>query len=153
MGDPDPGGARVRDPDLRLTPNRANVAAKVIDGEAIILDITRGAYYSMDGAGAVIWAGLDTGHSLGAIADLLAERYEGTRLEIEQHLERLTDDLLHEGLVIASSGSSPASAEPSPDAAAPRQPFGTPTLHKYTEMRDLLALDPPMPVLEDSADP
>ena len=84
---------------------------------------------------------------------LLAERYEGTRLEIEQHLERLTDDLLHEGLVIASSGSSPASAEPSPDAAAPRQPFGTPTLHKYTEMRDLLALDPPMPVLEDSADP
>jgi len=70
MGDPDPGGARVRNPDLRLTPNRANVAAKVIDGEAIILDITRGAYYSMDGAGAVIWAGLDTGHSLGAIGSI-----------------------------------------------------------------------------------
>jgi len=141
----------VRNPDLRLSPNRANVAAKVIDGEAIILDVTRGAYYSMDGAGAVIWAGLEQGRSLGAILGMLEARYDGTRSEIEQHLGRLTDELLREGLVISANGSAPVSLESTGDSAAPRLPFTAPTLHKYTEMGDLLALDPPMPVLDDSA--
>jgi len=141
----------VRNPDLHLSPNRANVAAKVIDGEAIILDVTRGAYYSMDGAGAVIWAALEQGRSLGAILGMLEARYDGDRREIEQHLERLTDELLSEGLVISANGHSLVSAEPTGGSVTPRQPFTAPTLHKYTEMGDLLALDPPMPVLDDSA--
>jgi hypothetical protein len=141
----------VRNPDLHLSPNRANVAAKVIDGEAIILDITRGAYYSTDGSGAVIWAALEQGHPLGAILGMLEARYDGDRREIEQHLERLTEELLSEGLVISSNGHSPGAEEASGESGTPRQPFTPPTLHKYTEMGDLLALDPPLPALDDSS--
>jgi hypothetical protein len=68
----------MRNPDLRLMPDSVNVAAKVIDGEAVILDVTRGTYYSMDGAGAVVWAAIEQGHSLGTIVRILGERYDGT---------------------------------------------------------------------------
>lgn len=140
----------MRNANLRLTPNRANVAAKVIDGEAIILDVTRGAYYSLDGAGAVIWTCLEQGHSLSAIVRILENRYAGNPAQFEQHVEDLTDHLLREGLVVHANGAKAPVAEPIPPGEL-RQPFTAPELHKYTDMSDLLALDPPMPVLDDSA--
>ena len=135
--------------DTRLMPNRANVAAKVIDGEAIILDVTRGAYYSMDGVGAVIWTCLEQGLPASAITRVLAERYEATPDQLQPHVDALTDHLMREGLVIAAPGASTGQAPAAPEG--PRQPFTPPQLHKYTDMGDLLALDPPMPVLSDDA--
>ena len=133
---------------LRLAPNRATVAAKVIDGEAIILDVTRGAYYSLDGAGAVVWACLENGYPLAAIPEVLGARYEGTPDQFRKEVELLTDHLLREGLVVPANGDkAPTALEP---AEGPRQPFVAPQLHKYTDMGDLLALDPPMPVLDEA---
>jgi hypothetical protein len=134
--------------DLRLTPNRAAVAAKVIDGEAIILDVTRGAYYSLDGAGAVIWTCIEQGHSVGAITRILGAHYEGTPDRLRQEVVALTDHLQREGLVIPAGGAAAPSEEPPPPES--RQSFVPPQLHKYTDMGDLLALDPPMPVLNDA---
>lgn len=133
--------------DLRLTPNRATVAAKVIDGEAIILDVTRGAYYSLDGAGAVVWTCLEYGHPVDSIVRILEERYEGTPDQFRQQVEALTDHLLREGLVVPANGDKPPRDL---DPAGLKQPFVDPQLHKYTDMGDLLALDPPMPVLDDA---
>lgn len=137
----------MRNPDLRLMPDAVNVAAKVIDGEAVILDVTRGTYYSMDGAGAVIWSSLEQGHSLKTIVRILEGRYDGTPDQFEQHVEALTDHLVREGLVVPVDDARASAAESLPESAAPRQPFTAPELHKYTDMADLLALDPPMPVL------
>lgn len=138
----------MRNANLRLAPNRATVAAKVIDGEAIILDVTRGAYYSLDGAGAVVWSCLESGYPVAAIPGILETRYEGSPDQFRQEVEALTDHLLREGLVV------PASGDPTPEALAPaegpRLPFVAPQLHKYTDMGDLLALDPPMPVLDEA---
>lgn len=136
--------------EIRLTPNRAAVAAKVIDGEAIILDVTRGAYYSMDGAGAVVWSCVELGLSVPAIARVLAERYEGTADQLQPHVEALTDHLLRENLVVQAGDGSVAGEPPAPPSG-PRQTFTAPQLNKYTDMGDLLALDPPMPVLSDDA--
>lgn len=140
----------MRNAELRLTPNRANVAAKVIDGEAIILDITRGAYFSVDGAGAVVWTCVEQGHPLGTIARVLEARYDGASNQFAQYVEALTDHLLREGLVLPAPGARPPLAEPAPPDG-PRQPFTATELQKYTDMGDLLALDPPMPVLDDSS--
>jgi hypothetical protein len=137
----------MRNPDLRLMPDSVNVAAKVIDGEAVILDVTRGTYYSMDGAGAVVWAAIEQGHSLGTIVRILGERYDGTAAQFEQQVEMLTDQLLREGLVVPAEAAGISAVEPMPASGAAREPFIAPALNKYTDMADLLALDPPMPVL------
>ena len=137
----------MRNPDLRLTPDSVNVAAKVIDGEAVILDVTRGTYYSMDGAGAVVWTAIEQGHSLREIVAILEQRYEGSTPEFERQVEDLADRLREEGLVLPAEGAGIAAVQPTPASGAARQPFIPPALNKYTDMADLLALDPPMPVL------
>ncbi len=39
----------------RLRPREEEVASKVIDGEAIIINLANGVYYSMDKVGALVW--------------------------------------------------------------------------------------------------
>ena len=136
--------------ETRLMPNRAAVAAKVIDGEAIILDVTRGAYYSTDGAGAVVWSCIELSLSIPVIARVLSERYEGTAEQLQPHVEALADHLVRENLVV-SAGAENIAGEPPAPPPGPREVFTAPQLHKYTDMGDLLALDPPMPVLSDEA--
>ena len=38
----------------RMQPNKEEVAAKVMDGEAILINLSNGIYYSMDKVGAVV---------------------------------------------------------------------------------------------------
>ena len=38
-----------------LRPNEEEVAAKVMDGEAILINLSSGIYYSMDKVGGVLW--------------------------------------------------------------------------------------------------
>ena len=45
----------LSDTDTHLVPNVAEVAAKVMDGEAILINLANGMYYSMDGAGGFLW--------------------------------------------------------------------------------------------------
>jgi coenzyme PQQ synthesis protein D (PqqD) len=134
-----------------LKPDETAVAAKVIDGEAIIMNLTNGAYYSMDGVGAVVWEHIAEGRSLDAIHDSIARRFdvEGARLRAD--LDRLVAELLAEGLIIATGNGASANHATSV-AVRGTAGYQPPSLNKYTEMADLLALDPPMPALREVPD-
>jgi hypothetical protein len=133
-----------------LRPNAADVAAKLFDGEAIIMNLKTGMYFSADRAGAAVWELVETGCSLEAIAASLAERYEVSAAQALDDVVRLSQQLLEEGLAIVSqeAGSAPAMSD-----AATRLSYDAPTLQKYDDMAELLALDPPMPGLGDWSDP
>lgn len=134
-----------------LRPDDTAVAGKVIDGEAIIMNLTNGAYYSMEGVGAVVWEGIQQRRSLGAIHDSIARRFDVEDGRLRADLDRLVAELLAEGLIIAtvehSNGSDPAHGPLRGTAS-----YHPPSLNKYTEMADLLALDPPMPALREAPD-
>ena len=129
-----------------LRPNAAAVAAKVIDGEAIIMNLNNGAYYSMDGVGAVIWELIEGGHSAEAIRDGVASRYALPVESVQADVQRLLDELLAEQLIVAAAAGPEANGNPGATASATAA-YAAPVLNKYTEMADLLALDPPMPTL------
>ena len=57
-----------------LQANATEVAAKVLDGEAILINISNGVYHSMDGVGAFLWELIERRHSLEQIASAIAER-------------------------------------------------------------------------------
>jgi hypothetical protein len=137
----------------RLGVNHSSVTAKVIDGEAIILDVTRGAYYSMDGAGAVIWELLAEGRSRSEIADLLVRHYGATPDRVAPEVERILEELLSEQLVVPLPDGKESPTE-RPELPAPNGPFQPPQLFKHSDMAELLALDPPtpMPLLEEILD-
>ena len=130
-----------------IKPNLAAVAAKVIDGEAIIMDLTSGAYYSMTGVGAVIWECIERELSHAAILDEIMTRYKVDASTARSDLDMLIQSLRADGLVIVENDNVDAVRIP---AATGQEQYDSPVLNKYTEMADLLALDPPMPTIAKS---
>jgi hypothetical protein len=139
--------------DSHVRPNDREVAGKVLDGEAIIMNLATGMYYSLDaGAGAFLWSLVEGGCRLADAAAAVAARFEVSLEQAGADVLGLADDLLRERIVLeADTAPSPA---PRPEApAGARVPYEPPRLHVYRDMQDLLALDPPMPLLEEGTWP
>src|SRR5947207_1546005 len=78
------------------------VAAKVIDGEAIIINLANGIYYSMDKVGALIWEMLAAGHSLAEVTTAVLARYDATREQAGTDAQKLAAELVREHLLVIS---------------------------------------------------
>jgi hypothetical protein len=126
----------------RLRPRQEDVTASVIDGEAIIINLGNGFYYSMDQVGALIWELIEAQHSVEEMAGAIIARYEVSAEQAHADVARLLADLCRENLVVAlpDGVSTNAMGEP---AQRERLRYESPTLNIYRDMGDLLALDPP----------
>ncbi len=132
----------------RLRPNEAEVAAKVLDGEAIIINLSNGTYYSMDKVGGLIWEMIELRQSLDETIAAITARYEVSPERAQADVRRLAGELIQENLVIVSDETT-SPAERQDEVMGQRLPYEPPMLNIYRDMGDLLALDPPMPSLED----
>ncbi len=133
----------------RLAPKSQQVAAKVMDGEAVIINLANGVYYSMDKAGGLIWSMIEQARSLDAIADAVAAAYDVPPVRAREDVEQLAAQLVAEDLVVVAGDEVPAEgADPAPPPQ--KLPYETPKLNVYRDMEDLLALDPPMPGLQET---
>ncbi len=139
--------------DTRLQVVEQDVAAKVMDGEAIIINVSNGFYYTLGGGGGEMWDLIRAGRPLGTIASEMSERYEVERSRIAEDLERLAEELLDEGLVEPVSDGEGDESGTEPGLTVGNGVAGTayepPVLHTYRDMAELLALDPPMPGLAE----
>jgi len=133
------------DPTQCYRPNGDNLASTIIDGDAVLVNLATGVYYSLDGTAGAVWQMIEAGHNLEEIADRLAARYETTRAQALEDVLKLAAKLLQEEVVVASGTRIAAAPEP---ATGHRESYSTPDLNVYTDMSDLLALDPPMPGLQ-----
>ena len=124
--------------------NAPGVIGEILDGEAIIVNLDTGAYYSLDGAGATVWTAAQAGSTLEAAIKLTADRYQGDAQEIAAGVEALVEELLSEGLLVTDEEivAPAADRQPATPVGADRPPFRRPALQKYTDMTDLLLLDP-----------
>lgn len=80
----------------------ANVAARRVGEETVILDLDSGNYFSLDDIGTRIWELLAEGNALGQICSAVLEEYEVDRPQLEQDIADLTQNLLDQGLVVRS---------------------------------------------------
>lgn len=133
------------DRESRLRVNEQEIAAKVIDGEAIIMNLTNGMYFSMDGTGARIWECLAAGMSVAEITADIAAHYDVAEEQASRDVSVLLERLVQETLVQPDNALVPTDPPPPPGEAGLR--YHAPELVKYEDMADLLALDPPMPGL------
>ena len=131
----------------RFTVN-PKIVSETIDGEVIILNLDRGRYYSLTLAGADAWEAIGRSASADEIVGALLARYDGTRNAVEQAVDQLLDDLRREELILplppgAERASPPGSASAAPDGGREHRPvFQAPVLQTFTDMEDLLLLDP-----------
>ncbi len=132
--------------DGRFRVNDKEVAAKVIDGEAIIINLANGLYYSLEKTGALAWVLMGGGYSLDESADLLSARFTEPRERVRADLEKLANDLIGQKLIMPDRETQPRSkVELDPPTG---DPYETPVLNTYDDMGDVLALDPPLPQVE-----
>ncbi len=120
--------------------NEPDVTAKVMDGEAVIIHLGTGIYYSMDGVGCAVWECITAGGDTDAIAGVLADHYGIARDAAAADIGRLVDELVAQQLVVPA----PAGQAVTLAAGAPGT-YAAPTLNRYDDMAELLALDPPLP--------
>ena len=127
-------------------PNKRDVNAEIIDGEAIIINVATGVYYSLEQCGAFVWDLLSTGHSLQQTVQAIKSRYPDSAESVQQDVDDLVKQLLEENLLsendnLPSTVANGISSERSADS------YQKPELNIYRDMGDLLALDPPTPGL------
>ena len=130
-------------------PRDEEIASKVIDGEAIIINLANGVYYSMEKVGALVWERLQAGYILGDVIGAVTDAYDVSPEQAESNVVELVEELLQETLVVPSENGASRGAE-----MIARQedklPYELPKLNIYRDMGDLLALDPPVPGLGDT---
>jgi len=125
--------------------NTPRVVHQTIDGETIIIDFENGAYFSADGVGAVIWEQVANKASVNDMVHALTQRYAGDSAEIKQGVEQFLFELQREVLIVPldDTPSTPPVDSMTPGPNLTECPmFQAPSLHKYTDMQDLLLLDP-----------
>lgn len=128
----------------RFRVNEKSVAAKVIEGEAIIINLETGVYYSLDGTGGEVWSLLEGHHAVDFVIASLAARYGVPEERCGADVRALVDQLLEEDLIVPTD----AAATGSPVIEGAGDGYVPPRLNVYRDMGDLLALDPPVPGLE-----
>jgi coenzyme PQQ synthesis protein D (PqqD) len=126
---------------MRYRSDPRKVVHETIDGEVILIQLETGNYYSLGGSGSRIWALLQEGVAPDGIAERLRASFDAPTGQVEEAVERLTAELVGEGLLEQDGDWLPASRGPVDDPAG-RTPFAEPSLEKYTDMQDFLLVDP-----------
>jgi hypothetical protein len=122
--------------------NRPDVVMESFEGELVLVQMKSGNYYSLQGSAPIIWELIDRGSSLEDIGDLLVERHNGDADVIRRSARDLVDELVAESLLVPlPSAPRPSSAKAS-SALDLDAPFVLPVLERYTDMQELLLLDP-----------
>jgi hypothetical protein len=122
----------------RFRVNTPHVINEVIDGEAVIINLGSGDYFSLRGSGSYIWQAIDAGADTAAIVAAFTAAGLGSDDVVEPAVLGLVEQLVAEGLVVAADDG------PSDPVLTPPEgtTFEAPALEKFTDMQDLILLDP-----------
>lgn len=134
-------------PNEKFNPNTPKVVHESIDGEVVVVNLDQGDYFSLVKVGAEIWEGLIRGLSRGDILSEILQHYEGDRTVIENAVNNFIEQLQQQELIVINTGDG-LESQNEPNNQTPTIPngekfnFEPPSLQKYTDMEELLALDP-----------
>jgi hypothetical protein len=123
----------------RFQANSPPVVSETVEGETIVVNLDTGSYYDLDQAGGCVFALLSHGVAVSELADVLAHSYQLELARADAVLRAFAERLADEGLIVPSDA---AAAPPSPPEVVWPAAFSEPVLNKYTDMQELLLLDP-----------
>ncbi|MBN8598227.1 MAG: PqqD family protein [Planctomycetes bacterium] len=113
-----------------------HVVHQTVDGEAILIQMDSGVYFSLRGASCSAWSILSGTCSAAELAAGLRRACTGCpSAGLEHEAAEFIEALKKENLLVESSGPG-SEVEPVPSAYAPLQ------FEKFTDMQDLLLADP-----------
>lgn len=117
--------------------NSPEVIEESVDGEVLIVHLGTGAYYSSDGSGEFIWRRVIAGHTPIDVAKAVVDHFGVVEAIASAAVQRMVGQYVEEGLIRERNG---RPIEDVPMAA--NSAYEEPVLNKYTDMEELLLLDP-----------
>lgn len=127
------------DPGIPLRLASANVHSKVFDDEVVILEMRTGTYFSLRGTGLEVWKLVERNATPARISESMGARYEAPAGDISSAVESLLAELAEAELIVGDPSIESNGAAPEITAKAP---FTTPEIERFTDMQELLLLDP-----------
>jgi len=134
-------------PLIRFKINEPEVTSETVDDEVIIISFDSGNYYSLNKVGADIWNFIKDGLSVDEIIQKITRCYGGNQRDVEDCIDQYLKELQKENLVISFETKKTETlnenyTEVDSTHCATKVNFEAPILHKYTDMSELLLLDP-----------
>lgn len=120
--------------------NEPDVSAEVFDEEVLAINLKTGHYHSLRESAIFLWQTLMQGFSVEETASRLTSKYPEIAAQALTETETFAKQLVEGGLVVgAPDATSPTDAPPAEPAG---KPFVSPLIESYTDMQDLLLIDP-----------
>ena len=128
----------------RFRVNTPMVTHETIDGEAVIINLDSGNYYSLVDAGSFIWGLIDKGASAREVQNVVLATYHGDADDIDRGVQHLLAQLQQENLIVPVDVAGDIDfTKVIPSNNNHEKPsFNPPSLNKYSDMQELLLLDP-----------
>jgi hypothetical protein len=122
--------------------NSPHVISETVGGETIIVNLARGHYFSLQGTAVDVWQRLERGEAAETIVLELEQRYEAADGEIEAAVKKLLEDFVAAELVVVEANGAGTAARASSQDVGERVPFVSPGFTTFTDMQDIILLDP-----------
>jgi len=126
----------------RYTVDPAKIVSEIIDGEAILINLTNGYYYSLDTTAAEIWTHLQAGRTALEIVSVLRRRYDCSQTDPEAAVQALIATLEADELIAPGMPSPGPALHMLASDEASGTPFRLPTLQRFSDMQGFLLVDP-----------
>lgn len=122
--------------------NEPSVISEVIDGETIVLNFESGHYYSFNPTASEIWLRVSAGEPVAVASEHVARRFAGDPATIHGEVADFVRRLEEERLIRPTAGDAVSALPGAPDTAGAVGAFASPSFEKFTDMEELLLLDP-----------
>ena len=124
----------------RFRSNSPPVIQETIDGETIMVNLETGSYYWLDPPASYVCIAMEGGASVDEVVGELSARFPADAPAVDEEVRQLADRLVEEALLVPDDGRT--RAETTPRALPELTTFTAPVLKIYTDMQELLLLDP-----------
>ena len=117
-----------------------SIVFDVIDGDTVIMNLGRGTYYALNPAAGFLWQLIVTGIDVSDISQKLKEK--GLAIQ-DAELHAFVQQLIELNLIARAGKGVLHTGQPAADVEL--SCWDHPRITEYTDMKDLLAMDPPLP--------
>lgn len=121
--------------------NTPKVVDEIFEDEIIIINFDNGDYFTLRQSAVNIWKGIKNRQSMAMIVENLQTQYEANEEEVENAVLQMIDTFIKENL-IRSNNEVVDKNDIITEKVTARIPFEPPIFEKFTDMNDLLLLDP-----------
>lgn len=124
--------------------NRDKVIFEKFDYEIVLINLENGNYFSIQQVAQIIWELIEKGLDRSSVISTIAKIYNTTFEKIEDDLTEFFEELLKESLIDITESTNKKFDSNVKDETIEKQnkPYSKPVIEIYSDMQDLILLDP-----------